>query len=451
MDIQAPEYIQAILDRLEAAGHEAWCVGGCVRDALLEREPADWDVTTSALPEEILACFPDCTTVEVGRRHGTIGVVIPQGTVEVTTYRRDGEYLDHRRPESVAFSRWLEDDLSRRDFTVNAMAFHPVRGLVDRFGGREDLARKVLRCVGEPERRFREDALRILRGLRFAATLGFAMEAETARAAMACRELLAGISGERIREELTRTLCGDCALPVLEACAPIVFAALPELAPLYECGQETPFHRFDCWGHTIHAVAAAPATPALRWAALLHDCGKPQVKSFGPDGRAHFYGHARASAQIAREILARLRFPKKEAERIAVLVERHGQVLPISEKRMKKLLAALGGDGVKELLALVRADVLAQAEALAAGRLPLIEEAKAMAERLLAAGACLSRKDLAVNGRDLTTLGFPPGKALGQTLDALLEAVLAGELPNRREALLEAAGKAARQRDEADE
>lgn len=434
--ISPPAYVAKVLGRLEAAGHKAWCVGGCVRDSLLGRTPSDWDITTSALPEEILACFPGYTTVEAGKRHGTIGVVVPEGVVEVTTYRVDGAYLDHRRPERVDFSQRLEDDLSRRDFTVNAMAYHPARGLVDRFGGLGDLHQGILRCVGEPGKRFGEDALRILRCLRFAATLDFTIEPETLRAARERRGLLAGVSGERTRDELTKLLCGRSVLLALESCPEVFFAALPELEPLYNCGQENPYHRYGCWGHTLHTLEGVPAAPVLRWAALLHDCGKPQTKSFGPDGRAHFYGHAETGAELAARILARLRFSKKETEQIVGLVRLHGQALPVSEKRVKRLLAALGEEGFRQLFALVRADVSAQAERFAAERLPLIGQAEELAERILAEGACLSLKDLAVRGGDLLELGYLPGKRLGETLDALLEEVVSGRLPNEKPALL---------------
>lgn len=425
-----------VLARLETAGYEAWYVGGCVRDSLLGRVPSDWDVATSALPEEVLLCFPGYTVVEAGRRHGTTGIVTPQGTVEATTYRVDGDYSDHRRPERVAFSRSLEDDLARRDFTVNAMAYHPARGLVDRFGGLDDLRKGIIRCVGNPTKRFGEDALRILRCLCFAAVLGFAIEPETLWAARERRGLLVEISGERIRAELTKLLCGPKALRVLQDCPEIIFSVLPELAPLYHCGQETPYHPYDCWDHTLYALHAAPTVPVLRWAALLHDCGKPQTKSFGPDGRAHFYGHAELGAELAARLLARLHFPKKEAEQISRLVRLHGQSLPVSEKRVKRLLADLGEAGFRQLFALVRADVSAQAEAFSAERLPMIRQAEELAERFLAEKACFTLQGLAVRGGDLLALGYIPGKRLGETLNVLLEEVVSERLPNEKHALL---------------
>ncbi|WP_322174922.1 CCA tRNA nucleotidyltransferase [Acutalibacter caecimuris] len=435
MKIEIPAQAAAVLGRLERAGHQAWCVGGCVRDSLLGRSPADWDVATSALPAETAACFAGFTLVEAGRRHGTIGVVTGQGTVEVTTFRVDGGYTGHRRPQQVAFTPRLEDDLARRDFTVNAMAYHPDRGLRDCFGGEADLRRGLLRCVGEPERRFREDALRILRCLRFAATLGFAVEEATARAAQREKALLAALSGERVREELGRLLCGPWARPVLERYAAIAFTALPELRPLQGCGQETPYHLYDCWGHTLHVVEAVPPRPLLRWAALLHDCGKPAVKTL-EGGIAHFYGHAKAGKAIASGLLERLRFSNQQADGILDLIGRHGEPLPMGETRIKRLLAALGKESFFDLLALIEGDVAAQAEAYRAPRLAMLAQARLLAREVLARGDCLTLAGLAVKGGDLLAVGYRPGPALGRALGRLLEEVLAGQLANEKPALL---------------
>lgn len=306
-----PGHVLNIISRLEERGFEAWCVGGCVRDSLLGREPSDWDVAASSLPEETLACFPELGAVETGRAHGTIALVTGCGTVEVTTYRVDGEYTGHRRPAGVSFSRDIGEDLARRDFTVNAMAFHPGRGLLDPFGGRGDLSGRILRCVGEPARRFDEDALRILRGVRFAAALGFELEEASLRAALDSLGLLGELSGERIGAELTGLLCAQGAQRALERYAPVILAALPELESL------------PCLGD-------APAVPGLRWAALLRDC----------------------SPERARGVLERLRFPKREIAGIVRLV-RQLPVTPDGESLARRLeraglslegLAVSGGD-----------------------------------------------------------------------------------------------------------
>lgn len=431
-----PAHALQVLSVLEARGFSAWFVGGCVRDSLLGRSPSDWDIATTALPAQTAACFPELSAVTAGERHGTVGIVTPGGLVEATTLRVDGAYTGHRRPEQVRFTSRLEEDLARRDFTINAMAWHPERGLVDRFGGEADLRQGLIRCVGDPDRRFREDALRILRCLRFGAVLGFSVEEDTRRAALEGRALLGAISGERIREELTKLLLGQGAGQVMGAYGSVIFTVLPELEALDGCAQETPYHCYDCWGHTLRAVDAAPRDPVVRWAALLHDCGKPLVKSLGPDGRAHFYGHAQESARLAREALARLRFSNREAEAVAALVERHGEPLPLSEKRLKRLLGRLGEEGLFRLLGLMEGDVSAQAPRFREERLALLGQARGLAEEILRRGDCLTLHGLAVTGRDLLELGFVPGKALGRALDTLLEEVLGGGLANERPSLL---------------
>lgn len=439
--IHPPAYALEVLSGLEEAGFSAWFVGGCVRDSLLGRTPADWDIATSARPEQTAACFPLLPAVTAGEKHGTEGIVICGRVVEATTYRVDGDYTGHRRPEQVTFTARLEEDLARRDFTINAMAWHPEKGLVDCFGGLEDLSQGRVRCVGEPIRRFEEDALRILRCLRFGAVLGFSVEEETGRAALACRELLGDISGQRIREELTKLLAGPGAVQVIRAYAPIFFSALPELEALSRCAQESPYHCYGCWEHTLHAVDAVPPEPVLRWAALLHDCGKPLVKSFGPDGWAHFWGHARESVRLAKGLMERLRFSNQEAEAVAELIECHGEPLPLPEKRVKRLLARLGEEGLFRLLELMRGDVSAQAPALREKRLALLKEAEDLARDILRRGDCLGLPGLAVKGNDLIGLGYVPGKPLGQALNTLLEEVLSGELQNERPALLARAGE----------
>lgn len=434
-----PPYAEKALCLLEAGGFEAWCVGGCVRDLLLGLAPHDWDVTTNALPSEIKSCFPGCKIVDTGLRHGTVTVLLDGEPVEITTYRSDGAYTDHRHPEAVRFSRNLADDLSRRDFTVNALAFHPARGLRDLFDGLTDLENRRLRCVGDPLLRFEEDALRILRCLRFASVLGFTIDPETAHALRERQVLLGAVSHERVREELSRLLLGQNAGAVLREFSGTVFTVLPELAPLADCAQENPYHCYDVWEHTLHALEAVPPEGPLRWAALLHDCGKPAAKFYGPDGTAHFYGHEKESTAIAREILTRLRFSNRETEEILDLIRFHGEVHPVSEKRLKKQLGKLGEEQVFRLFALSRADLTAQAPHLYKERIASIEESEALAREILSREECLTLRDLEIKGGDLLTLGFPEGPALGKALHTLLDGVLEGSLPNEREALLQRA------------
>lgn len=430
---ELPEYVGEVLRRLEAAGHEAWCVGGAVRDVLLGRAPGDWDVTTSALPEQVLALFaPDA--LPTGLQHGTVTVKHGAG-VEVTTFRRDGTYLDSRHPESVAFTRSLEEDLARRDFTVNAVALNLRGELADPFGGRADLERGLLRAVGEPEKRFQEDALRVLRGLRFAARLGFAIEPDTAAALRRCAPLLERIAPERIQAELTGMLCGEQVLPVLLAYPDVLGVVLPEILPSVGFDQRSIYHCYDVWEHTARAVAAAPAVPVLRWALLLHDLGKPETFTVDEEGRGHFYGHWRRSAALAEEILTRLRFDNHNKKTILTLVERHDCDLPLGEKSVRRNLARYGEETLRLLLEVKRADNLAQAKRYQ-DRQQLLEQWTQLLDLELQSGACFSLRQLAVKGGDLLALGLE-GPAVGAALQELLELVMDETLPNDRDILLE--------------
>ena len=433
MVLPLPEHVGEILRRLEAAGHEAWCVGGAVRDALLGREPGDWDVTTSAPPEAVLSLFAP-HALPTGLRHGTVTVGGGRG-VEVTTFRRDGTYRDHRRPDHVEFTPSLTEDLARRDFTVNAMAVS-LRGEVsDPFHGREDLSAGLLRAVGDPDRRFEEDALRILRGLRFASRLGFAIEPDTAAAIRRGAPLLRHIAPERIREELTGILCGEHVLEVLLDYPGVLGVFLPEILPCVGFDQHSVYHCHDVWTHTAHAAAAAPPLPVLRYALLLHDLGKPGTFSLDEEGRGHFYGHWRRSVSLAETILDRLRMDNQSRRTILTLVERHDAPLTLSEKSVRRALARYGESTLRLLLAVKRADNLAQAEPYR-DRQQLIGQWEDMLELVLRSGECFSLGQLAVRGNDLTALGLR-GPGVGAALRELLEQVIDGRLPNERGILLE--------------
>ena len=427
-----PESVKKILERLEGAGYEAWCVGGAVRDQLLGYAPGDWDVTTSAPPEAALALFD---AIPTGLQHGTVTVVCESGGVEVTTYRRDGSYTDSRHPDHVEFTGSLEEDLSRRDFTVNAIAVN-LRGEVrDPFHGREDLERGILRAVGEPEQRFREDALRILRGLRFSSKLGFAIEAETAAALRRCAPLLKKIAVERIQVELNGLLCGRGAAEVLLSYPDVLGVFMPEILPCVGFDQHSPYHCYDVWEHTARAVGAAPSAPVLRWTMLLHDLGKPETFSLDGEGRGHFYGHWRRSVPLAEAIMDRLRFDNRSRQTILTLVERHDAPLALSEKAVRRNLARYGEETLRLLLEVKRADNLAQAEAYR-DRQSLLDEWEALLDRVLEAGSCFSLQQLAVKGGDLSALGLQ-GRAIGRALQTLLELVVDGQLSNEPAVLLE--------------
>lgn len=432
-----PQGALFILDRLASTGHTGYVVGGCVRDALLGRAPNDWDVCTGAKPHEMQAVFADCRVIETGLKHGTLTVLHDGEPYEVTTFRVDGEYTDHRHPDEVIFVENVIDDLARRDFTINAMAWNPSTGLVDAFGGQEDLKRRLIRCVGEPEKRFTEDALRILRALRFASVYNFLIEEKTAQAIHALKHTLHDVAAERIRVELCKLLCGRGAEDILRQYADVIFEILPELAPMQGFEQHKPEHHlFDVWEHTLHAIGAVEPTEILRLTMLLHDSGKPSCFTMDETG-GHFYGHAKFSVEIAERALTRLRVDNATHDAVMTLVKHHDIPLEMEKPAILRRLNQFGEEGLDLLISVHRADGIAK------GVLhPEVPNAwardmrKAVAE-VLAEKPCFTLKDLAVNGRDLMAAGVAKGPLLGQTLNALLEAVMDGTVPNEREALIE--------------
>lgn len=430
-----------LIDALEAAGFEAWAVGGCVRDSLLGLVPHDWDICTSARPQQTLQVFRGQRVIETGLKHGTVTVMWENAPYEVTTYRTDGLYTDSRRPDSVTFVSNLKEDLSRRDFTVNAMAYHPQRGLYDAFGGEEDLKSKIIRCVGEPRLRFDEDALRILRALRFAATYGFSIEEKTAQSLLDCRERLNAIAPERIREEFMRLLAGPGAANILREFAQVIDVFLPELTPMRGFSQFNPNHHLDVWEHTLQAVDAAPPNAVLRLVMLLHDSGKPACFFRDGKGVGHFYGHPQASMKLAQEVLSRLRFDNRTRRAVEELVLWHDATIPPKEKNVRRWLNRLGEERLAQLVTVKRADAAAQHPQKRGDKLRALDELEACLNGVLQKGLPYTLKGLAVTGQDLQQIGFPPGKRVGQVLDALLSQVMDGRIPNEKAALLRAAQK----------
>jgi len=431
---QIPAAVRFVCARLERAGHEAYLVGGCVRDLLRGAAPHDWDVTTDALPEQVSALFPG-EAVPTGLRHGTVTVKHRGEPVEVTTYRVDGAYRDGRHPAQVTFTRSLSEDLRRRDFTVNAMAMDLRGRLVDVCGGPEDLAQGVLRCVGDPDKRFGEDALRLLRGLRFASVLTFSVEEQTAAAIHRNREKLRQIAPERIREEMDRLLCGPAAAEILLAYPDVLSVFLPEIGPTVGFDQRNVHHCYTVWEHIARSVAAVPPEPVLRWTMLLHDLGKPRSFTLDAAGVGHFYGHGAVSTEIAEACMARLRFDNKTAARVTELVQWHDREIPRTEKSIRRALSRLGEEGFAQLLAVKRADNLAQAPAYRWVQREL-DTAEAIRDELLRQEVCFSLRQLAVNGDDLLAMGLR-GPAIGDMLAAAFRAVLEGDVPNDREILLQ--------------
>ena len=430
-----PESVMELMDRLEEAGFECHCVGGCVRDHLMGIAPHDYDCCTAATPEEIQEIFRDRQLVLAGVKHGTVGVVTENGVVEITSFRTEGGYADSRHPDWVHFVRNLREDLARRDFTVNAMAYSPRRGLSDPFGGREDLKRGLLRAVGEPELRFREDALRILRGLRFAARFGFAIEEKTLDAMHTEIAGLDALARERVMTELTGFLLAAKAPDLLRA-VEILCRVLPELGPTVGFDQHSRHHTQDVYGHTAQVVERVPKDPILRLAALLHDIGKPATFTLDETGEGHLYGHAAVSADIADAVLLRLKASNALREEVVWLVKHHMDRYPPDEKTARRLLSRQGLRRMERLLDFQAADFGGDDPDTAAG-----EELRKLLQTLAEKEGSLTLKTLAVKGADLMALGMKPGPGLGKILNALLEKVLAGELPNEKEALLDAAFK----------
>ena len=429
-----PENIQNCINLLENAGFAAYAVGGCVRDACLGLTPHDYDLCTSALPQETEAVFRAYRLVLAGEKHGTVTVITEDGPVEITTFRTEGGYRDNRHPDWVEFLPEIEGDLARRDFTVNAMAYSPKRGFADPFGGRADLENHILRAVGDPVSRFQEDSLRILRGARFAARFGLTPEENTLNAMLSQRHLMEQLARERAFDELCKLLvvakAGD-----ITRFARILAAVIPELAPMIGFDQHSPHHAYDLITHTAHVVEGVPPTLPLRWAALLHDTGKVTTFTRDATGRGHFYGHAKESAAIACGILLRLKAPTALREEVVTLIGRHMTRLQPERKWLRRQVSKFGFPMVEAMLSLQEADMGSKGTGEDDGS-AVFSAVRGLLAELKAEDACLSLKDLAVNGNDLMALGYR-GKAIGTCLNALLEQVVDERLPNERKALLD--------------
>ena len=436
VNMELPAGAAHILETLNGAGHEAYLVGGCVRDLLRGVAPHDWDICTSARPEETEHLFTGQRIIETGLKHGTVTVLAEGEPYEITTYRTEGPYSDRRRPDYVRFVPDLTEDLARRDFTMNAIAMDLRGNLHDPFGGAEDIRAGLIRCVGEPDQRFQEDGLRVMRALRFAACFGCEIERRTARAVHENRAMLDRVAAERISAELRKLLAGKNAGEVLRQYPDVFCQFWPQLGPLVTLEQNNPWHRWGGWEHTIHTVEAVPADVTLRLAMLLHDIGKPACKSTDEKGIDHFYGHPAVSAQLADQMLRELKFDNKTRERVVLLVERHDAQLPPRSQVIRRWLGRLGPEAFFQLLEVKRADGMGQALEKVRDRLAELEEIKVKAEQILEERQCLTLKDLEVDGRDVIAAGVEPGPEVGRVLEGLLDRVLSGEIRNERRELL---------------
>ena len=435
MTVKLPAAVASAIQRMHDAGYACHVVGGCVRDSLSGLEPHDWDLTTNALPEQVAALFADHRVIPTGMAHGTVTVLCDELPLEITTYRVDGTYHDHRRPESVRFVADITEDLRRRDFTVNAMAWDPYTGLCDPFGGADDLKAGLLRCVGEPAERFNEDALRILRALRFASTYGFAIEEKTAEALFTCAPLLCEVAAERIQAELDRLLTGAAVGEVLERFAAVLYPVLPELAATEGVWQYNPYHDRDVLGHTIASVAAAPPVRTVRLALLLHDIGKPGHFALIREGFGHFPEHPAIGAEMARQVLQRLRYDRRTTDTVCDLIRHHDDPIPETEAGVRRWIHRLGEQELRWLLDVKEGDCGGHAADLPPARQQEIARLRERIDRVVAEGQCTSLAQLRINGADLTEQGIC-GCAVGRALQFALDGVLDGTLPNEREALL---------------
>lgn len=423
MKIELPRKVVLIIKNLQRHGYDAYAVGGCVRDSILNRKPEDWDITTSAKPEQVKRIFR--RTVDTGIEHGTVTVLIGKDGFEVTTYRVDGLYEDGRHPKEVTFTSRLEEDLKRRDFTINAMAYNDDERLVDAFGGMRDLNYHLIRCVGDPKERFSEDALRILRAVRFSAQLAFPIEPETAEAIKSLAPNLEKISAERIQAELVKLLVSDHPERIQDACElGITKVVLPEWDDMVGVKQNTPHHKYDVAAHTVHALQNVKNDKVLRLTMLFHDMGKPVMKTTDENGRDHFKGHAIASEQIAKTVMKRLKFDNDTIRKVTKLVAYHDYRMEPTGANVRRAMYEIGAELFPYYLAVRLADTKAQSSYERRGKLENIIQIRELYRNALRNKECVTLKDLAVTGTDLINLGIAPGKELGTLLNELLDMVI---------------------------
>lgn len=434
--IKIPSGVKAILDKLHKNGFEAFIIGGCVRDNLRSQAPKDYDITTSALPEEVKSVFSEYRIFETGIKHGTVTVMVNATPIEITTYRIDSEYSDNRHPDKITFTKTLREDAARRDFTMNAIAYSSESGLVDYFGGYSDIKNKVIRCVGDPDKRFNEDALRIIRALRFASVLDFKIEENTKRSIFRNKELLTNVSAERIASEFLKLLCGCNAKQIIMEYVDILGVIIPELLPMKGFDQKNFHHIYDVLEHTAVAVENIEPSPTLRLAALFHDIGKPPCFFIGNDGLGHFYGHSRAGADMTNRILERLKFDNATRYLTVTLVKAHDVQIEKTEKSVKRALNKYTPDVFFKLIKLKRADNSAQNPEFFY-RKKDYDELESIANKIINEKQCFCMRDLAINGKDLINCGIEPGPKMGKILCHLLDMVISGKLENCKDVLIE--------------
>jgi len=433
--INIPKEAQKALEMLNSAGFEAWVVGGIVRNSLMGLEVSDIDITTNALPQQTAQVFSGYHVIETGLKHGTITVMIDNMAVEITTYRTEKSYSDGRHPDEVSFTASLKEDCARRDFTINALCYNPSAGLIDFYGGVQDIENRLIRCVGDPNERFREDGLRIMRRLRFASVLGFGIEPQTKQAIFENCHLLKNISAERIYVELSKLLCGKNVKHIIMEYTDVLAVIMPEIMPLKGFDQKNHHHIYDVLEHTAVAVENCLPVPQLRLAALLHDFGKPATFTIDEKGVGHFYGHGEVSLDISKNILKRLKVSNEDYNLVTKLVKYHDVLIQPDEKAVRRALNKHGAEFVKMLLLLKRADNKGQ-NTKDFDRTAEYDTLEAVIDSVILQQQCFSMKDLAVNGNDLASVGIPPSPLTGRILNSLLEMVIEGQIANEKELLL---------------
>lgn len=419
-------------------GYEAYLVGGCVRDYIMGRECDDIDIACSAKPnqlEEILDRL-NIKYIETGIKHGTVTVHYKESCFEVTTFRTDGEYTDNRHPEKVSFVSSIDDDLARRDFTVNAIAFNEDKGFVDLYGGRKDIESKTIRAVGDADKRFKEDALRIMRAIRFQSVLGFDIEEDTKKAIFDNMDLLKNVSSERIFVELKKLLSGKNVFKALVEYKEVIAVILPEITRTFDCPQNTRWHIYDVWTHTCKAVEMVKNEPELRFIMLLHDIGKPFARTTDCKGVDHFKGHQAISGEMAEPILKRLKVSNDFYNRVMTIIPIHDIHIGSDKRKIKKLLSMLGKDAFQDLIDVKRADKLAQNPEMTGDELESLNNREAVFNAIIAGGEAYSVSQLDINGKDISSLGFK-GKEIGEALNKLLDAVIDEKVENKKEKLIE--------------
>ena len=439
MNLYLPNDVKVIIEKLNKNGFEAFVVGGCVRDSIIGKTPNDWDICTSAKPLEIKSCFSEFNMFDAGMKHGTISVVINNVVYEITTYRIDGEYKDNRRPESVTFTDDITNDLARRDFTINAMAYNELQGLIDPFGGQKDLKESVLRCVGNPDQRFNEDGLRIIRALRFASVYNLEIECETSKSILKNADLLKNIAVERISVEFNKLLCGDSVETILNKYRDVIAVFIPEIIPTFNFNQNNKHHSRDIWFHTIYSVKSVESDPLLRMTMFLHDLGKPKACTHDEDGTCHFKGHQEISADITRIILHRLKYPNEFISQCLTLVKYHDVRFNGTKRHIKRIMSKIGADNIELLLKVQRADMLAQSDYMRKEKTESINLSFKLLNEIILENECFSLKQLEVNGKDLISIGINSGKQIGEILKLLLDDVIEGKIENKKTVLLDKA------------